>query len=129
MQILVIDPSATSYLSVKRALGQLLPDAEFQHSHGGVQAQDMVERQKPDLVVYDPSGKEGHSTDFIRWFRDHLRLMDTPILVHTDIEDVSQRLRLLAYQPISFVTKPGQVFDFREALEGLGLIPLVKTAE
>ena len=123
MQILVIDPSATSYLSVKKALAQLLPGAEFQHSHGGAQARDMVERLTPDLVVFDPASKEGHTTDFIRWFRDHLSLQGTPIIVHTDLEDVSQRLRLLAYQPISFVTKPGQVFDFKEALEGLGLAP------
>jgi hypothetical protein len=38
MQILVIDPSATSYLSVKGALGRLRAGAEFQHFHGGVQA-------------------------------------------------------------------------------------------
>jgi hypothetical protein len=50
-------------------------------------------------------------------------------MVHTDFEDVGHRLRLPAYQPISFVTKPGQVLDFKEALEGLGLLPIVKNAE
>jgi CheY-like chemotaxis protein len=128
MQILIIDPSATSYLAVKKALDQLLPGAEFQHSHGCAQAQTMVERRSPDLVVCDPDAKEGHTTDFIRWFRDHLDLQDTPIVVHTGLQDVSQRLRLLAYQPISFVTKPGQLFDFKDALEGLGLGPAAKNA-
>jgi CheY-like chemotaxis protein len=128
MQILVIDASATSYLAVKHALSQLLPDAEFQHSHGGPQAQDMAERQKPDLLVFDPIAKEGHTTDFIRWFRDHLAFQGTPIVIHTVLEEVSQRLRLLAYQPVAFVTKPGQVFDFKEALDGLGIAHAQKSA-
>jgi hypothetical protein len=50
------------------------------------------------------------------------------MVVHTDLQDVSQRLRLLAYQLISFVTKPGQLFDFKDAVEGLGLAPAVKSA-
>jgi CheY-like chemotaxis protein len=121
MQVLIIDDSVTARLAARYALAPLLLGAEFQQAHGGVHAQSLFAIQPPDLVVVDPGMKEGHGMEFIRWLRGQLEHQDTPILVHTAQEDTSLRLRLLAYQPISFVTKPGRARDFAEALEGLGM--------
>ena len=94
---------------------KLLPGAQLIEAVNGVDALEKLKQQDCDLVLTDMNMPEMDGAGFIRAVRNELK-KDMPIIVITTKGEQKDREQGLALGANGYITKPLNIFKFRETI-------------
>jgi len=114
-RVLVVDDSETVRMFIFFHLIKLLPGAQLIEAVNGVDALEKLKQQDCDLVLTDMNMPEMDGAGFIRAVRNELK-KDMPIIVITTKGEQKDREQGLALGANGYITKPLNIFKFRETI-------------
>lgn len=146
LKILVVDDATFIRDLVKRAMRQMVPDAEIFEAMDGARAQALIKQQTPDLILSDWEMPELSGEDLLKWVRAQPHLASTPFIMITSRGDrnnviaavqagvsdyiskpftaeelsrkVHRQLKRIGYEPKSAAAKTGGAFSSLDVLTG-----------
>jgi len=92
------------------------------HAEGGVQAFELAQSDKPDLITLDITMPDQSGVKTYRDLRNDAELKDTPVIFITAMVDSKQKIRSLINGlpgPEGFLYKPVDIEELRKITEAL----------
>jgi len=110
MKILLVEDAAPVVESITLAFQLQWSDTELVVSHEGGPAAELVETERPDVVLLDIGLPDTDGFEVLRQIRD---FSDVPVIILTAREDVMDKVKGLELGADDYMTKP---FDHLELL-------------
>lgn len=117
-KILIVDDSPTIRRMVAASL-QSLPDVAFAEASNGLEAIELLARERVHLMLLDLNMPDMHGLEVLQFVRLQNRYRETPIIVLTTKYDPETRQSALAAGAARFLTKPFDPGVLRETASSL----------
>jgi two-component system chemotaxis response regulator CheY len=111
--ILIVDDSPTIRRMVAASL-QSLEDVAFKEAANGLEAIEMLTRDRFSLMILDLNMPDMHGFEVLQFVRAHAPDRTIPIIVLTTRYDPESRNTALEHGASRYVTKPFDPFSLRE---------------
>ncbi|MCA9776104.1 MAG: response regulator [Candidatus Eremiobacteraeota bacterium] len=110
-RVLVCDDHSLLRSILVNAIREVLPNAEIQEAANGERAEELVRKNKYDLIFMDVEMPKQNGLDTISKIRDEKLAEDTPIVVCTGCKGETALVRGWQLKVDHYITKP---FDLEE---------------
>src|SRR5262245_39883596 len=117
-RILIVDDSPTIRRMVAASLSNL--DAVlFEEASSGLEAIEMLVRQRPNLMILDLNMPDMHGFEVLQFVQSHDQYRGFPIIVLTTRYDADSRKAALENGAAKYMTKPFEPAVLRENVSSL----------
>jgi two-component system, chemotaxis family, chemotaxis protein CheY len=116
--ILIVDDSPTIRRMVTASL-QSLDDVAFEEASNGLEAIELLARDKPNLMVLDLNMPDMHGLEVLQFVRAHKQYRQTPVIVLTTKYDDASRKAAMDNGASRYLTKPFDPAVLREQVLSL----------
>ncbi|HEY6527621.1 MAG TPA: response regulator [Cellvibrionaceae bacterium] len=106
LKILVVDDATFIRDLVKRAVRQMVPDAELFEAMDGARAQALIKQNLPDLILSDWEMPELSGEDLLKWVRAQPHLVSTPFIMITSRGDRNNVITAVQAGVSDYISKP-----------------------
>src|SRR5437588_9345868 len=90
-RIFIAEDNEHNFVALKRVLAEVLPDCEVSHAPGGNAIVQMVNAQRPDLVLMDISMPDMDGIEATTWIRKKFSKKVVPIIAMTGRDGVNDQ--------------------------------------
>src|SRR5262245_22832885 len=104
-KILIVDDSPTIRRMVAASLNSL-DDISFEEASNGLEAIEMMARQRPNLMILDLNMPDMHGIEVLQFIQNHNQYRGIPIIVLTTRYDADSRKAALDNGASRYMTKP-----------------------
>ncbi|MEY4590534.1 MAG: hypothetical protein RL497_2610 [Pseudomonadota bacterium] len=129
LKILIADDATFIRDLVKRALRQMVPDAELLEAMDGARAQALIKQKTPDLILSDWEMPEVSGAELLAWVRAQAHLAATPFIMITSRGDRDHVLAAVQAGVSDYISKPFTAEELsrkvQKQLVRLGVTPKV----
>jgi len=112
-RILIVDDSPTIRRMVAASLNSL-DDISFEEASNGLEAIEMLARQRPNLMILDLNMPDMHGIEVLQFIQNHNQYRGIPIIVLTTRYDADSRKAALDNGASRYMTKPFEPATLRE---------------
>src|SRR5258705_9946176 len=112
-RILIVDDSPTIRRMVAASL-QSIDSVSFREASNGMEAIEMLTRERANLMILDLNMPDMHGLDVLRFVRAHEQYRSLPIIVLTTKYDAESRKAALEAGASRYMTKPFDTASVRE---------------
>jgi two-component system chemotaxis response regulator CheY len=112
-RILIVDDSPTIRRMVAASLNSL-DDISFEEASNGLEAIEMLARQRPNLMILDLNMPDMHGIEVLQFIQNHNQYRGIPIIVLTTRYDADSRKAALDNGASRYMTKPFEPAALRE---------------
>jgi two-component system, chemotaxis family, chemotaxis protein CheY len=117
-KILIADDSQTIRRMVAASLKEL-NDVGFEEASNGLEAIEVLARERINLLILDLNMPEMHGLEVMQFMRSHARYSEIPIIVLTTKFDTESRRSALDGGASQYLTKPFDPVSLREHASSL----------
>jgi two-component system, chemotaxis family, chemotaxis protein CheY len=117
-KILIVDDSQTIRRMVAASL-QELNDIRFEEASNGLEAIELLARERINLLILDLNMPEMHGLEVMQFMRSHARYSEIPIIVLTTKFDTESRRSALDGGASQYLTKPFDPVSLRKHASSL----------
>ena len=117
-KILIVDDSQTIRRMVAASL-QELNDIGFEEASNGLEAIEVLARERINLLILDLNMPEMHGLEVMQFMRSHARYSEIPIIVLTTKFDTESRRSALDGGASQYLTKPFDPVSLRKHASSL----------
>ena len=117
-RILIVDDSPTIRRMVAASL-QSLDDVSFQEASNGLEAIEMLARERFNLMILDLNMPDMHGFEVLQFVRAHAPDRTIPIIVLTTRYDADSRNQALEHGASRYLTKPFDPSSLRDHASSL----------
>jgi len=114
--VLLVDDQKSVRTVVRQVVEQWDPDARILEASDGFEALELVESDRPDLLILDVCMPEMTGFEVLQKVRDQPATWDTPVIMLTGEGDDASLAEGYRRRATSYVTKPFNVDDLLQAL-------------
>jgi len=112
-RILIVDDSPTIRRMVAASLNSL-DDISIEEASNGLEAIEMLARQRPNLMILDLNMPDMHGIEVLQFIQNHNQYRGIPIIVLTTRYDADSRKAALDNGASRYMTKPFEPTALRE---------------
>jgi two-component system chemotaxis response regulator CheY len=112
-KILIVDDSPTIRRMVAASL-QTIGGVSFQEASNGMEAIEMLTRDRMNLMILDLNMPDMHGLDVLKFVRAHEQFRSLPIIVLTTKYDAESRKSAFDAGASNYLTKPFDPTSLRE---------------
>jgi two-component system, chemotaxis family, chemotaxis protein CheY len=117
-KILIVDDSQTIRRMVAASL-QELNDIRFEEASNGLEAIELLARERINLLILDLNMPEMHGLEVMQFMRSHARYSEIPIIVLTTKFDTESRRSARDGGASQYLTKPFDPVSLRKHASSL----------
>ena len=117
-KILIADDSQTIRRMVAASLKEL-NDVGFEEASNGLEAIEVLARERINLLILDLNMPEMHGLEVMQFMRSHARYSEIPIIVLTTKFDTESRRSALDGGASQYLTKPFDPVSLRKHASSL----------
>lgn len=114
-KVMVVDDSATMRMFLMFHLIKILPGVKILEAVDGADALEQLKQHEVDLVITDINMPRMDGAGLVSAIRNELK-RDIPVIIITTKGEAGDRQRGLAVGADGYITKPLNIFEFRNTL-------------
>ncbi len=106
LKVLIVDDATFVRDMVKRAMRQIVPDAELYDAVDGTRAVALIKQKTPDLILSDWEMPEMSGDQLLKWLRSQPEFTSTPFIMITSRGDRNHVLEAVNAGVSDYISKP-----------------------
>lgn len=122
IRILIVEDSKTQAMFLMNMLE--VRGYELKHVFNGVEALDLLKKEKPDIIISDVVMPLMDGYDLCKTIKSDSRLSDIPVILLTSMTDPQNLLQALISGADSFLTKPYKIQAVTNCLQTILANPI-----